>query len=166
MRVRQSPSDHEYEDIQEKVKNPQQSPTVKTSKGSSPRQNEKESDANRFKSILKKPTTFSDTDTNYGTERSPSPAQKTGSHFYLPAPRKKVQFLVECRKEEREEQDESPKREKPTQLYENVPEKEEVKKQEEEEVDKSGEESSGNSSEDGKDFNQIYHVKTNTIKVN
>lgn len=148
--MRQSPHDHEYEDVQqqeEKVKNPQTS-----SKGSGLRQNEKESDTNRFKSILKKPTTFNDTDTNYGTERSPSPAQKTGSHFYLPmppnTPRKKVQFLVESRKEEREELDDNPinKQEK---IYENVGENVELKKKEEEDIDKS-EESSGNSSEDGK----------------
>lgn len=153
VRVRQLPSDHEYEDIQEKVKNPQPSPSPKSNKGSSPRLNEKESDANRFKSILKKPTTFSDTDTNYGTERSPSPAQRTGSHFYLPmpanAPRKKVQFLVESRKEDREEQEESPRWEQPALIYENVPESEEVKKQEEKVV-KCGDESSGNSTEDGK----------------
>ncbi|XP_044253158.1 uncharacterized protein LOC123004106 [Tribolium madens] len=60
--------------------------------------NEKESECNRFKSILKKPTTFSDTDSN-SREHSPSPASRSGSHFYLPmpgnTPRKKVQFLVE-----------------------------------------------------------------------
>ncbi|KAI4469964.1 rho guanine nucleotide exchange factor at 64c isoform a [Holotrichia oblita] len=61
------------------------------------------SNSNRFKSILKKPTTtFNDTDLRGGpVERSPSPARKSGSHFYLPlpannsTPRKKVQFLVE-----------------------------------------------------------------------
>lgn len=154
VRVRPTPTDNEYEDVQEKFKSSQASSgSIKLSKGSSPRPNEKESDANRFKSILKKPTTFSDTDTNYGTERSPSPAQKTGSHFYLPmpanAPRKKVQFLVESSKREREEREDSPKKEKPTViLYENVTEAEEKKC--EEEAEKSEGESSGNSSEDGK----------------
>lgn len=150
VRVRQSPSDHDYEDVQEKQKNPQSLPSLKLNKGSSPRPNEKESDANRFKSILKKPTTFSDTDTNYGTERSPSPAQKTGSHFYLPmpanAPRKKVQFLVESNKVKREEREKSPRKEKPALSYEAV-----VEKKRDEEAEKSGDESSGNSSEDGKE---------------
>lgn len=166
VRVRQLSTDHEYEDIQEKVKNSQPSSSVKSNKGSSPQQNEKESDANRFKSILKKPTTFSDTDTNYGTERSPSPAHRTGSHFYLtvPAntPRKKVQFLVESRKEEREEQEKSPKWKKSTLVYENVSKVEEVEKQEEKgKVDKCEDENSENSSEDGKKLNVINKISSN-----
>ncbi|KAF5301751.1 hypothetical protein FQR65_LT08733 [Abscondita terminalis] len=107
-RVRVCPPDIEqeqYEDVNVQ-------PVLKTSqipKIKSPPENkqtklalkfkEKESDCNRFKSILKKPTTFSDTDSSVGPERSPSPALKSGSHFYLPmpmnTPRKKVQFLVE-----------------------------------------------------------------------
>lgn len=94
IRVSAAPS-QDYEDVQPKHKF--QCP-VKGQRDDA-KNNEKESD-NRFKSILKKPTTtFSDTDSSGGPERSPSPAQKSGSHFYLPlpanAPRKKVQFLVE-----------------------------------------------------------------------
>lgn len=64
-------------------------------------------------------------------------------------PRKKVQFLVECRKEEREEREESSRPEKPTSVYEDVFEGEEVKKQEQN-VDESGVETPESSSEDGK----------------
>ncbi|KAJ8941995.1 hypothetical protein NQ314_010220, partial [Rhamnusium bicolor] len=106
-RIRVRPTAEQvYEDVQVR-----QSPTKSTSNRnkpnkikspiSSPKLNEKESEhSNRFKSILKKPTTFSDTDSN-GPERSPSPSLKSGSHFYIPmpctntTPRKKVQFLVE-----------------------------------------------------------------------
>ncbi|XP_008191255.2 uncharacterized protein RhoGEF64C isoform X1 [Tribolium castaneum] len=90
IRVRPPTADQEYEDVQVKRPAPKVPPNKKP--------NEKESECNRFKSILKKPTTFSDTDSN-SRERSPSPAHKSGSHFYLPmpgnTPRKKVQFLVE-----------------------------------------------------------------------
>lgn len=51
---------------------------------------------NRCKSILKRPTTFVDTDSNERPEKT-FPATKSGTHFYLPvnSPRKKVQFLDE-----------------------------------------------------------------------
>lgn len=93
IRVRAAGSDPEYDDVQ--VRRSQ----VKSKNSKQQKPNEKESECNRFKSILKKPTTtFSDTDSN-SREHSPSPARKTGSHFYLPmpghTPRKKVQFLVE-----------------------------------------------------------------------
>lgn len=102
IRVRPPSTDAEYEDVQ--VKRP--APKVPPAK-SKILPNEKESESNRFKSILKKPTTtFSDTDSN-SREHSPSPAHKTGSHFYLPmpgnTPRKKVQFLVENELEVKQE---------------------------------------------------------------
>lgn len=63
-----------------------------------------ETDLNgRFKSILKKPSTFGDSDSSPNLDRSPPPLKKIGSQkgsqFYLPTPlttpRKKVQFLME-----------------------------------------------------------------------
>ncbi|KAB0796076.1 hypothetical protein PPYR_10137 [Photinus pyralis] len=108
VRIRPPDVEQEYEEIkvqQQPVRQPSQIPKLKTPPSSSntskgqTKLKEKESDCNRFKSILKKPTTFSDTDSSGGPERSPSPASKSGSHFYLPmpmnTPRKKVQFLVE-----------------------------------------------------------------------
>lgn len=115
IRVRPKSISSDYEDVQIVGKKPH--PSInnstlklqpnKNNKISSPKLSEKESDStisNRFKSILKKSTTttttFSDTDLN-SRERSPSPARKSGTHFYLPMPggntpiRKKVQFLVE-----------------------------------------------------------------------
>ncbi|KAK5642051.1 hypothetical protein RI129_008218 [Pyrocoelia pectoralis] len=111
VRIRPPDVEQEYEEIkvqQQPVRQASQIPKLKTLSSSSTNNTskgqtklkEKESDCNRFKSILKKPTTFSDTDSSGGgPERSPSPASKSGSHFYLPlpmnTPRKKVQFLVE-----------------------------------------------------------------------
>lgn len=73
----------------------------------------------RFKSILKKPTSFGDSDNSPSSlERSPSPLRKSGSQkkgskgsqFYLPtpntSPRKKVQFLVSEENEEKNEDEE------------------------------------------------------------
>lgn len=63
-----------------------------------------ETDVNgRFKSILKKPSSFGDSDSSPNLDRTPSPSRKVGfqksCHFYLPTPlttpRKKVQFLME-----------------------------------------------------------------------
>lgn len=120
-RIRIRPSltnQDDYEDVQVRQSPTSKSPTTQnkttsTSPGSnqnkpskirspvsSPKVNEKESEfSNRFKSILKKPSsTFSDSDSG-GPERSPSPALKRGSQFYIPmpctTPRKRVQFLVE-----------------------------------------------------------------------
>lgn len=98
IRIRPATPNQDYEDVQPK---PKLQPPSKTPRDDAKPVNEKESaDGGRFKSILKKPsTTFSDTDSSCGPERSPSPARRSGSHFYLPlpanAPRKKVQFLVE-----------------------------------------------------------------------
>ncbi|RZB39687.1 uncharacterized protein BDFB_008503, partial [Asbolus verrucosus] len=96
IRVRPPSTNSEYEDVQVRRPTALKRPQVKNK--SPQKLNEKESECNRFKSILKKRTTFSDTDSN-SREHSPSPAQKSGSHFYLPmpsnTPRKKVQFLVE-----------------------------------------------------------------------
>ncbi|KAF5288197.1 hypothetical protein FQA39_LY03965 [Lamprigera yunnana] len=100
VRVRPPETPPEYEDV--KVQPPRETRLTITT-GNKQKEltkfKEKESDCNRFKSILKKPTTFSDTDSSGGPDRSPSPALKSGSHFYLPmpmnTPRKKVQFLVE-----------------------------------------------------------------------
>lgn len=68
-----------------------------------------ETDLNgRFKSILKKRSTFGDSDSSSNVDRTPSPSRKCGpqknSQFYLPtpltAPRKKVQFLMAKDREE------------------------------------------------------------------
>lgn len=70
-----------------------------------------ETDLNsRFKSILKKPSTFGDSDSSSNVDRTPSPSRKTGSQkncqFYLPTPlptpRKKVQFLMLKDQQEKE----------------------------------------------------------------
>jgi hypothetical protein len=116
IRVRPPSADSDYEDVQvRKSSTPTKVPQVKNKNHSSQKLNEKESESNRFKSILKKrTTTFSDTDSN-SREHSPSPARKSGSHFYLPmpgnTPRKKVQFLVEneleCHEQRNECDDES-----------------------------------------------------------
>lgn len=98
-----SSSELDYEDVQVNKKQTITKPKLKNCNISVTKTNENESDYsnNRFKSILKKRTTFNDTDMN-GPERTPSPALKTGSQFYIPMPscnnlpiRKKVQFLVE-----------------------------------------------------------------------
>ncbi|KAJ8922446.1 hypothetical protein NQ315_004393 [Exocentrus adspersus] len=112
IRVRPSLNQDNYEDVQVKTtpKSNQNKATptsyssqgkVKTAVASSPKGKEKELEfSNRFKSILKKPSSaFSDSEST-GPERSPSPARKRGSQFYVPMPaftpvRKKVQFLVE-----------------------------------------------------------------------
>ncbi|KAG5893882.1 hypothetical protein JTB14_005338 [Gonioctena quinquepunctata] len=61
-------------------------------------------DRRRFKSILKKSSTYSDVESNglSSSERSPSPVRRKGSQFYIPTPnspnsivKKKVKFMVE-----------------------------------------------------------------------
>ncbi|KAJ8968829.1 hypothetical protein NQ317_015645 [Molorchus minor] len=90
-RIRVRPSvieQEEYEKVQVKRESTTKSPSnqnksniIIKSPVSSPSLNEKESDfSNRFKSILKKPTTtFSDTDSN-GPERSPRPPSKEANN--------------------------------------------------------------------------------------
>lgn len=98
---------NEYENIEIKktidskipVKQKQQ---VKTRNRSVERENVSNDGSNKFKSILKKPSTFNDTH-NLGMSISENQQKslnstKSGSHFYLPMPnasRKKVQFLEE-----------------------------------------------------------------------
>lgn len=130
IRIKPLPIDHDYEDVSNaphKVQTSYESESPKYSKFKDPE--------NRFKSILKKPSTsFSDTD---DTDRSPSPALKSGSQFYLPLPRKKVQFLVENKLVQREQVDRTEISSNPN--YDVVKQKKE-----------SSDESSGSSSEDGK----------------
>lgn len=146
VRIRPPSTEQVYEEVkvQPPRQQPSQIPKLKNQPANKPKgppkSNEKESESNRFKSILKKPTTFSDTDSSGGPERSPSPAHKSGSHFYLPmpmnTPRKKVQFLVEnelvCHKQDGrkdtiandkvvERNDDVPSEEE-TNIYEEVPE--------------------------------------------
>lgn len=72
-------------------------PKVKNKKTKSTKSNENKINSNRFKSILKKNTTFGDTDLNNCLELSTSPASKSSTNFYFPVslnvPKKKVQFV-------------------------------------------------------------------------
>lgn len=129
IRIKALPIDHDYEDVSN---TPQKVQTAYENK--SPKHSKFKDPENRFKSILKKPSaSFSDTD---DTDRSPSPALKSGSQFYLPLPRKKVQFLVENKLIQREQVNRT---ETSNPSYD-------VAKQKKE----SSDESSGSSSEDGK----------------
>lgn len=93
----------DYEDVE--IKKPASQIPVKTGHRRKAKSLESETvqfrnDTNKFKSILKKPSsTFNDTENNMIVENTiKSPGFKSGSHFYLPMPnasRKKVQFLVE-----------------------------------------------------------------------
>lgn len=92
IRVKPPSIDSDYEDIP-RVQKTISSPKLQIRKGVKAVK-DKHVESSRFKSILKKPNaSFSDTD---DTDRSPSPG---GSQFYLPLPKKKVQFLVENKSE-------------------------------------------------------------------